>query len=215
MRITVFGASGAVGSRVVAEASARGHQVVAVSRDASRLVSLPSEVEVRAGDATNPDDVADLSADSDLVVSATRPAPGREYELAAVADGLLRGLRGTGLRLLVVGGAGNLKVPGTAGRTVVEMPDFPDDWRPIALACHAQLDTFRAAVAPADVDWAYLSPPSILEPGERLGTYRTGIDELVVDVEGKSLISMEDLAVALLDEAELPKHHRIRFTVGY
>ncbi|WP_280267764.1 NAD(P)-dependent oxidoreductase [Nocardia wallacei] len=214
MRITVFGASGGVGSRVVAEALDRGHQVVAVSREVSRLLTLPSEVEVRAGDATDPDDVADLSAGSDLVISATRPAPGREYELAAVAEGLLKGLSETGVRLLVVGGAGNLTVPGASGKTVVEMPDFPDDWKPIALACHAQLDTFRSA-APADVDWAYLSPPSILQPGERLGSYRTGLDELVVDAEGKSLISMEDLAVALLDEAERPKHHRIRFTVGY
>ncbi|MBB5913666.1 putative NADH-flavin reductase [Nocardia transvalensis] len=213
MRITVFGASGEVGSRVVREALARGHQVTAVSRDTSRLRSLPVEVEVRAGDAADPEDVADLGAGSDVVVSATRPGPGREYELAAAADGLLSGLTGTGVRLLVVGGAGNLTVPGAHGKTVVEMPDFPDGWRPIALACHAQLEIFRASRR--DVDWAYLSPPSNLAPGDRTGEYRLGADELVVDADGNSLISTEDLAVALLDEAERPKHHRTRFTVGY
>lgn len=213
MRITVFGASGGVGSRVVTEALSRGHRVVAVARDITRLRSLPRAVDVRAGDAADPEDVAAAGAGSDVVISATRPRPGREYELAATAEGLLAGTAETGARLLVVGGAANLTVPGAQGRTVVEMPDFPADWRPIALACHAQLETFRAART--EVDWAYLSPPSILEPGERLGAYRTGLDELVVDADGSSFISMEDLAVALVDEAERPRHHRVRFTVGY
>ncbi|GAA3048758.1 hypothetical protein GCM10020229_70220 [Kitasatospora albolonga] len=65
------------------------------------------------------------------------------------------------------------------------------------------------------MDWAYLSPAAVLEPGERTGSYRLGTDELVVDAEGNSAISMEDVAVALLDEAERPRHHRTRFTVGY
>ncbi len=218
MRITVFGASGAVGGRVVAEALARGHHVTAVSRDPHRLRGLPVAVELRAGDATDPDQVAELSAGQDLVISATRPSPGREYELADVAAGLLAGLTRTGVRLLVVGGAGHLTVPGADGRHLIEMPDFPPHLLPIALACHAQLRLFQAAAAEPDggpVDWAYLSPPAALEPGERLGEYRTGTSELVTTDTGASFISLEDFAVALLDEAEHPKHHRTRFTVGY
>ncbi|MEG8176965.1 NAD(P)H-binding protein [Nocardia terpenica] len=217
MRITVFGATGDVGGRVVAEALSRGHRVTAVSRDPNRLRELPSEVEARAGDATDPEQIADAGVGSDVVISATRPRPGQEYELAVVAETLLAGLARTGVRLLVVGGAGSLIVPGT-GRTLIEQPDFPDEVKAIALACDAQLDAFRATAAQpggGPVDWAYLSPPALLEPGERLGTYRLGGDELLTDAEGVSFVSMEDLAVALLDEAERPKHHRTRFTVAY
>ncbi|MGY2061428.1 NAD(P)-dependent oxidoreductase, partial [Nocardia gipuzkoensis] len=201
-----------------AEAVARGHHVTAVSRDPHRLGELPLEVELRAGDAADPDQVAELSAGQDLVISATRPAAGREYELADVATGLLIGLARTAVRLLVVGGAGHLTVPGADGRVLIETPDFPPHLLPIALACHAQLQLFQAAATHPDggpVDWTYLSPPAELEPGERLGEYRTGTDELLTTDSGASFISLEDLAVALLDEAENPKHHRTRFTVGY
>jgi putative NADH-flavin reductase len=84
--------------------------------------------------------------------------------------------------------------------------------RPIALACNEQLEVVRGS---DDVDWVYVSPPAVLEPGVRTGQYRVGRDELLVDPDGASSISMEDFAVALLDEVEGPRHRRIRFTVGY
>ncbi|KUJ70300.1 NADH-flavin reductase [Streptomyces albus subsp. albus] len=211
MRITVFGATGNVGRRVVAEALARGHEVTAVVRDPARATDLPAAARIRTGHADRADDVAELTAGQDLVISATRPAPGSEAELVATARALLTGLARTGVRLLLVGGAGSLTLPGTGG-TVEDAPDFPASWRPIALACTAQLEVCRAE---RGVDWAYLSPAALLEPGERTGRYRLGTDELLVDAEGNSAISMEDLAVALLDEAEHPRHHRTRFTVGY
>ncbi|QLY31156.1 NAD(P)H-binding protein [Nocardia huaxiensis] len=214
MKITVFGAAGEVGGRVLAEALSRGHEVRAVSRSADRLRGLPREVEVFAGDAANPADVAAASAGSDLVISATRPVPGAEHELAVVAAALLKGLAGTGIRLLVVGGAGSLTVPGT-GLTLAEQPDFPAELGPIAAGCGAQLAVFLAEGDGGEVDWAYLSPAALLEPGERTGRYRLGAHDLIADDEGNSSISMEDLAVVLLDEAERPKHHRTRFTAGY
>ncbi|TMR90554.1 NAD(P)-dependent oxidoreductase [Nonomuraea basaltis] len=210
MRITVFGATGAVGGRVVAEALSRGHEVTAVARDPARLP--PTAARVVTGDASDAEDVATLSAGQDLVISATRPAPGYEDDLVTTAKALLAGLARTGVRLLLVGGAAGLTVPGTGGLTVVETPDFPPALRPIALACNGQLDACRAETG---VDWAYLSPPALLEPGERTGVYRLGRDELLADAAGRSAISMEDLAVALLDEAERPRHHRARFTVAY
>ncbi|MGB8939860.1 MAG: NAD(P)H-binding protein, partial [Streptomyces sp.] len=149
----------------------------------------------------------------DLVVSATRPAPGHEPELAAVTRALLTGLHGTGVRLLLVGGAAGLTIPGTGGTMVVDAPDFPPSLRPIALACNEQLDACRTGGH--DVDWSYVSPPALLEPGERTGRFRLGADELIVDAEGVSALSMEDFAVALVDEAERPKHHRARFTAAY
>ncbi|WP_329491239.1 NAD(P)H-binding protein [Kitasatospora sp. NBC_01246] len=212
MRITVFGATGNVGSRVVTEALARGHEVTAVLRDPSRPHALPAAAEIATGDARNPEDVARLAAGRSVVISATRPAPGSEPDLALATKGLLAGLAGTDVRLLVVGGAGSLTLPGGDGATVIDDPDFPAAWLPIALACGEQLALYRAET---EVDWAYLSPAALLEPGRRTGHYRLGRDELLVDEAGVSAISMEDLAVALLDEAARPAHHRTRFTVAY
>ena len=195
MRITVFGATGAVGREVVAEARALGHEV----RPASRSTGV---------DATDPAHIARVSAGQDLVISATRPQPGREPELVAVARALFAGLRDT--RLLLVGGASTLRRPD--GVLVQDAPDFPASLVPIANACAEQLAVCRGQ---SDVDWAYLSPPALLEPGPRTGRYRLGADDLITDASGVSRITNADLAVALLDEAERPKHHRVRFTVGY
>ncbi|MFB7907115.1 NAD(P)-dependent oxidoreductase [Kitasatospora sp. NPDC056076] len=212
MRITVFGATGNVGRRVVTEALARGHEVTAVVRDPAKPHGLPATVTLAVGDAGEPADVARIVASQDLAVTATRPAPGREHELAATTRGLLAGLAGTGVRLLAVGGAGSLTVPGTDGTILVESPGFPAEIRPIALACGEQLELYRAD---GEVDWTYLSPAALLEPGVRTGRFRLGRDELLVDADGNSAISMEDLAVALLDEAERPVHRRARFTAAY
>ena len=212
MRITVFGAAGNVGSRVVAEAVSRGHEVTAVVRDRARFHELHAAVSARAGDAANVEDVAELSAGQDAVISATRPAPGHESELVIATKALLAGIAGTGARLLVVGGAGSLTLPGAGALRVSDDPNFPAPWMDIALACNDQLEVCRTE---AGVDWAYLSPAALLEPGERTGSYRLGTDELLIDAEGNSTISMEDLAVALIDEVERPRHHRARFTVAY
>lgn len=197
MRITVFGAFGSVGRRVVEEARRRGHDVTPVSRRPG-----PGR---EVGDARVVEDVVRLSGGRDLVVSATRPVDGREGELVEAARALLAGVARTGVRLLVVGGAATLVTPG--GHTVEEDPDFPDGLRPIARACAEQL---AVCLADRAADWTYLSPPAVLEPGARTGVFRVGGDEQV-----GSTISVEDLAVALLDEAERPRHRRTRFTVGY
>lgn len=213
MRITVFGATGSVGLRIVREALSRGHQVTAVSRNPARRAEVPQGAEVRLGDASDAAAVTALSAGQDLVISATRPPVGNEGDLVVVAKALLAGLARTGVRLVVVGGAGSLHSPGDSELTLIDDPRYvPAAWRPIAQACNDQLDAYRADTA---VDWAYVSPAALLAPGRRTGGYRLGADELIVDAGGNSSISMEDLAVALLDEAERPRHHRARFTVGY
>ncbi len=213
MRVTVFGATGSVGSRTVAEALNRGHEVTAVVRNPDRLDELPAGAERRVGDASNADDVASLSVGQDVVVSATRPAPGSERELVATAEALLAGVRRTKARLVLVGGAASLIVPESGGKRVIDDPSFvPPAWRPIAQACSDQLDT---CLKETEADWTYLSPPAFLEPGPRIGAYRLGQDELVVDAEGNSRISIGDLAVALLDEVERPRHSKARFTAAY
>ncbi len=213
MRITVLGATGNVGRRVVAEALSRGHEVTAVVRDSAKLEYLPANVIPRIGDAGDVNDVAALSADQDVVINATRPSPGSESEIMATTQGLMDGVARAGVRLLIVGGAATLKVPGTAGRTLLDETRFlPATARHIGQASAMQ----HAVCSTEDrVDWAYLSPPASLAPGERTGNYRLGRDELLLDGDGNSTISMEDLAVVLLDEAEGPQHHQMRFTAAY
>lgn len=165
----------------------------------------------RVGDAANPDHVAEFARGRDVVIGATRPAPGSEPDLVKSTLGLLAGTTRAGVRLLLVGGAATLTVPGTDAM-VLDGPDFPAGMRPIANACAQQHAVCRTdSVA----DWTYVSPPALLEPGPRTGRYRLGADELLVDADGNSAISTADFAVALLDEVERPAHRRTRFTVGY
>ena len=194
MRITVFGAFGSVGRRVVEEARRRGHEVTAVGRSGGEV-----------GDARVVADVVRLSAGRDVVVSATRPVDGEEGQLVEAARALLAGVAATGVRLLLVGGAASLVT--AEGWTVEEAPDFPDGLKAIARACAEQWAVCRADVV---ADWTYLSPPPVLEPGERTGVFRVGGDEVV-----GTAISIEDFAVALVDEVEVPRYRRARFTVAY
>jgi putative NADH-flavin reductase len=213
MKITVLGAAGSAGSRVVAEALSRGHEVTAVVRNSTGSNNLPTGVKVLTGDAGNVEDVAKISAGQDVVISAIRPVPGNKSETVATTNALMDGLAQTGVRLLVVGGAATLTVPGAGGKTVIEDSNFlPVSARHIGKASADQLE---ACLAETRVDWVYLSPAAQFAPGERTGNYRLGTDELLLDAEGNSTISMEDLAVVLVDEAERPKHHRTRFTAAY
>jgi len=213
MRITIFGAAGNLGSRIVTEALSRGHDITAVVRNPDRAHDLPAAVKVRCGDASDAARVAELSAGQDLVIGTTRPAPGSEHELPVMARALLAGTSAAGVRLLLVSGAGNLIVPGSGGTLAVDDPAIvPPAWRAIARACVEQLEVCRAD---SEANWTAISPAALLAPGKRTGHYRLGRDELLVDAEGKSSISMEDFAIAIVDEAEQPRHRRTRFTAGY
>ncbi len=211
MHITVFGATGQVGSRVVLEALVRGHKVTAVARDPSRESGLPGLVELSQGNIANIDDVVRLTDGRDMVVNATRS----ETRVDAVlgTKEFMRGLMTTGVRTLIVGGAATLTVPGTSGRTVLDDARYlSPSFRHVG---EVSRDQYQTCLAEQDVDWAYLSPPASLFPGTRTGNYRIGADELLLDADGQSRISMEDLAVVILDEAERPRHHRTRFTAAY
>ncbi|MBQ1047077.1 NAD(P)H-binding protein [Micromonospora sp. C51] len=208
MRITVVGATGMVGSRVVREALDRGHDVTAVYRG-RRPASLPPEAIAARGDAVDVDQMKRLFTDADAIVGATRPAPGAESTVTATTHALLDAAAATGLRILLVGGSAPLRSP--SGGSVLDDPRYvPPAVRDIAAASAAQLDACRTHAA----DWVYLSPPALLEPGLRSGGYRRGGTTLVVAPDGTSRISAEDLAVAVLDEVERPGGDR-HFTVGY
>ncbi|RKN43931.1 NAD(P)-dependent oxidoreductase [Streptomyces hoynatensis] len=211
MRITVIGAAGEVGRRIVAEAAARGHRVTAAGRSPAPPGAHPPGVTFRRADAADPAAVALLAVGQDVLVGATRPAAGAEHELAGTTRGLLAGAARAGVRLVLVGGAATLALPGRGGLTLWEDPSFPAGLRPIARACAEQL---RACLKEEAADWTYLSPPALLHPGTRTGGYRLGGEELLTGPDGTSAISMEDFAVALLDEVERPRHRRRRFTVA-
>lgn len=213
MKITVFGATGNVGSRVITEALLRGHEVTAVLRNNARASKFNASVNVVMGNADNIEDIVKFSAGQDIVISATRPPQGSENQLVDTTKALLLGLAQTKVRLLLVGGAASLTVPNSKGTLVVDDAELvPAAWQDIALACLAQ---HKLCQENKLVDWSYLSPPAVIIPGERTGIFRTGSNELLVDEQGKSTISLEDFAVALLDEAEAAKNKRKRFTVAY
>ncbi|MEV6627990.1 NAD(P)H-binding protein [Amycolatopsis sp. NPDC051106] len=150
--------------------------------------------------------MATLFAGADAIVAAARPAPGEEHTVATTTTALLDA---AGTRILVVGGAAPLRVPG--GGLVLDYPRYvPPEYRAIASASAAQLEVCRAHPA----DWVYLSPPAVLEPGSRTGVYRRGTTTLLVRPDGSSRISAEDLAAAVVDELENPGPDR-HFTVGY
>ena len=212
MKVIIFGAAGNVGSRIVNEALARGHQVSAVVRTAEQLEKLPEQVQGIIGDAQDASDVAKFTAGYDLVISAVRPPSGQEQLLVPITQSILEGAGQSNVRVLIVGGAASLRIPGQTDTTVLTAENFlPDSVKPIATACFAQ---HQAVEKVTETAWAYLSPQAMLVPGLRTGNYRLGSDELLYDDAGNSQISMEDFAVVLLDEGEAPAHHQMRFTAA-
>lgn len=215
MKIVLFGATGAVGQRIVREALERGHEVVGIVRDPERSEVPDSRVRLVRGDATDAASVSSVVRGADAVVSAVSPRPGTTGNapaLTAVARGLIAGLTQAGVkRLLVVGGAGSLEVaPGVA---LIDTPGFPDEYKPEAQEGRDSLAVYRNEAG--DLDWTLISPAIVIQPGERTGTYRTTIDQLLTDEQGNSVISYEDYAVALLNELEQPQHVQRRFGVAY
>jgi len=216
MQIVLFGATGNIGARISKEASNRGHQVVGVVRDPEAVQPPDPRVALRRGDATDAKSVAQLARSADVVVSAISPRPngrGRAApSLAAAARALIAGVREAGKRrLLVVGGAGTLEV--APGQALMDQPGFPEAYRAEAAQARDALAILRKEAA--DLDWTFLSPAAEVGPGERTGNYRTTDDRFLTDDKGKSFITFEDYAVALVDELEHPKHAGRRFGVVY
>ena len=213
MKIIVFGASGEVGRRMVAEAARRGGRVTAVSRSEPSPGLHDASVATLVRDVESARDLTEVIADHDLVISALRPRDGHEPKLVDLTVTVVQAARAAGKRFIVVGGAAPLLVPGTPRHTVLTAPGFlPDSSVPIARACQQQHDWCLDHLEPHG---SYLCPPAMLTPGTRTGSYRVGGEELIVDEQGQSHISMEDFAVAVLDEAEHPQHAGRQFTVGY
>lgn len=203
MKIALIGATGFIGSRLLAELTSRGHEVTAIVRNPGK-VPLGAGVTAKKGDVYDKDRLAALLAGHDAVISAV-------HYTASDPATLLAAVKQSGVkRYLVVGGAGSLEV--APGVKLFDTKEFPAIYLDEARKGGAYLDLLTGETG---LDWTFLSPSALIEPGERTGKFRLGKDQLLVDGAGHSRISAEDYAIALVDELEKPAHSRQRFTVGY
>ena len=213
MRIALFGATGHIGHAILDEALARGHEVTAIVRDPARLDRRHERLSVITGDVARPETwLAAVHGSDAAVASLSARRDGDQALLVANARTLLERLPDAGVpRLVWVGGAGSLEV--ASGLRLLDTPNFPAEWKPEAEAHARALDAFRAS--DSAIDWTVLSPAALIEDGERSGRYRIGGDQLLVDAEGNSRISVADYAIALLDRVEKHDASRRRITVAY
>lgn len=213
MKIALIGATGYVGASLLEEALNRGHQVTALVRHPQKLAAHPRLTAVQA-------DVQDSSALAEqlrghaVVISAFNPGWGvadiRQQFIAGSRSIITASKQANVRRLLVVGGAGSLYV--APGVQLIDTPDFPAEYREGAEGARQALDMLRDE---QDLEWTFLSPAAQLVPGPRTGKFRLGRDELLMNGDEPGSISVADLAVALIDEAEQPQHVRQRFTLAY
>jgi putative NADH-flavin reductase len=212
LKITVYGGTGNIGQRIVHEALQRGAIVTIIVRDPSVATEHDARLTVRQGDVLDSMQVAQAAAGQDVIVCAVSfrkpPDPGAYVRAAKSLVGALRSLGLKAPRLIVVGGAGSLT--DASGKLVAER--IPVAFRGEVLGQKDALDYYRTVT---DVSWTYFSPAFTISPGTRTGKFRLGRDELISDAHGDSRISMEDYAVAVIDEAEKAAHVHRRFTIGY
>lgn len=212
MNITLIGASGFIGSAILNEALARGHKVTA-------LVTRPEKIAPRDGLAVHASDVNDVGSltaqlkGADAVVSAFSGhaqqdvlgyyVKGSQAIVSAVKEA-------RAARLLVIGGAGSMEV--APGVQLIDTPDFPPQYKATAEGARQVLQLLRKE---ASLNWTVISPSAVIAPGQRTGVFRSSLNQLLVAADGKSSISVEDFAAAVVNELESPAHERTRFTVGY
>jgi len=213
MKIALIGATGFVGSAILKEALDRGHEVTAIVRHPDKLPPH-AKLHLKKGDVYNEDEVAQLVTGHEAVISAFNPGwsnPDIYNQQVKGARSIINGVKKAGMkRLLFVGGAGSLEVkPGVQS---VDLPGFPTEYKQGALATREALNMLRKET---NLEWSFLSPSADLSPGQRTGKFRLGMDQLLKDAKGESRISVEDYAMAMIDEVEKPKHICRRFTAGY
>ncbi|MDH4554746.1 NAD(P)-dependent oxidoreductase [Pseudomonas sp. BN417] len=213
MKIALIGATGFVGSAVLTEALQRGHQVTAIVRHPEKLPQH-ANLTARKADAYDAAAIAQAVAGHHAVVHAFNPGWGEAKIRELFIEGtkaIFAGVKQAGVkRLLVVGGAGSLYV--APNLQLIDTPDFPAEYKEGAEGARQALNLIREESA---LDWTFISPPALLQPGERSGRFRVGGDQLLMDGEQPASISVADLAVAIIDELEQPEHIRQRFTVGH
>ncbi|MEI2271355.1 NAD(P)H-binding protein [Sphingobacterium sp. ML3W] len=215
MKVAVIGSTGYVGTHLVKELVDRNYQVVALARHTDSIPSNDKITKVQV-DINNHEQLVNALTGADVVISAfnagwTNPNLYEDFTKGALA--IQQAVKDAGIkRFIVVGGAGSLLID---GNRLVDSPDFPQEIKPGALAAADYLDTIRKE---EQLNWTMISPAIEMNPhagGTRTGNYRTGLDAPVFDQEGRSRLSVEDLAVAIVDEIENKQFTNKRFTAAY
>ena len=208
MKIALCGATGKAGSRIMNELLTRGHQVLAIVRALG--ASLPEAVKEAVDDLSDAKHTAATIKGVDALISAYAPPLNDPDELVHVTKRLVDATEQSGVpRFLMVGGAGSLEV--APEMTLIDSGKLPPEWLSIATAHSRALKVLRAS----QVNWTSLSPAAYFGPGARTGHFRLGTNNLIADGNGDSRISMEDYAIAMVDELQDPHHSRARFSIGY
>lgn len=212
MKIALIGATGFIGSKLLDEALSRDQQITALVSRPEKVRSHPNVKAVRV-DVQDEAALAEQLKGHDAVISAFSghaQANTFDYYMQGFRSILAAVKRAEIPRFLVVGGAGSLEV--APGVQLVDTPNFPAQWKQSAEGARQALNLLKQE---PQLDWTMLSPAAYIEPGSRTGKYRLGSDQLVVDEQGKSRISLEDYAAAMMDELQGHTYSRRRFTVAY
>lgn len=217
-KVVLIGASGFVGNAILNELLERGHEVTAIVRHPEKVKADNPRLSVVGMDVEDSARLTDVCKGHDAVISAYNPGwgnPDMYEDTLRVYPKILNAVKASGTgRLLIVGGAGSLFVK--PGVRLVDTGTLPETWLPgVKSLAKFYLETL---VHEQDLDWVFFSPAANLgnlQPGVRTGKFRLGKDDLIVDEKGDSFISVEDYAMAMVDELEQKNHHKERFTIGY
>lgn len=217
MKIALIGATGFVGSAILKEALSRGIRVNAILRHPEKLSVTDKNLQAVRGDVKDTEKLAELLKGNDAVVSAYNPGwsnPDIYNEFLKGSQSIQAAVRESGIkRLITVGGAGSSYI--APNLQLIDTPEFPAEWKAGALAARDYLNILKKE---DQLDWTFVTPAIEMHrgtSGTRKGVYRTGLENPVFDENKRSVISVEDLAVAIVDELEKPRHIRQRFTVAY
>ena len=217
MKIALIGGSGFVGSAVLTEALSRGHYVTAIVRNPDNIKTKNPNLKIVKADALKENEIEEAVKGNNIVISAynsgwTNPDIYNEFIKGSLS--IQEAVKKSGVkRLIVVGGAGSLYT--SQNIQLVDTPQFPAEWKEGAKAARDYLNILKKEQG---LQWTFLSPAVEMHHGTsglRKGSYRSGLENPVFDENGKSIISVEDIAVAIIDEVENSKHIRERFTVAY
>ena len=203
MKVALIGATGRGGSRILDELVSRGHRVTAIARNIGPLGSRDG-VTAQQGDVADGAGLTVLLRGHEAVISAV-------HFLPTDANKLIESVKASGSpRFLVMGGAASLEM--ADGSKLIDSPHFPPEYEPEARAAIAFLKVLKQET---ELEWTFLSPAAMIEPGERTARFRVGGDKMLTDPAGNSRISFADYAIAMVDELERNEHSRKRFSVAY
>nr|WP_199157879.1 NAD(P)H-binding protein [Pedobacter sp. ASV2] len=216
MKVALIGASGFVGAAILKELLNRGNEVIAIARDVDKIEAESDKLIKKQVDVLDTAKLAEAVKGSDAVVSAFNAGwtnPNLYADTVAGAEAIQKGVKAAGVkRYIFIGGAGTLQID---GKQIVDGPDFPEAYKPGATAVR---DYFNTLKNEKELDWLFFSPAIEMHQGitvGRTGKYRLGKTSPVFNEEGRSILSVEDLAIVIVDELENNAHHQEQFTAAY